>query len=135
MFVTFKRFLFCSAGLISLTLGFMGIFLPLLPTTPFLLLAAFCFIRSSKRLYNWLMNHRIFGSYIYNYLNYKAVKKEIKIGSIALLWITLTFSFLAMSSIYIRLFLIAVGIGVTIHLLSLKNLQQVEDELKSLGTQ
>ncbi|MDR2840025.1 MAG: YbaN family protein, partial [Paludibacter sp.] len=57
------KLLFIILGLISLALGIIGIFLPLLPTTPFLLLSAALFARGSQRLYNWLINHRVLGSY------------------------------------------------------------------------
>ena len=65
---TITKFILMIVGLISLIMGFIGIYLPLLPTTPFLLLPAYCFLRSSKRLYNWLINHKVFGRYIRDFL-------------------------------------------------------------------
>ena len=65
---TITKFILMIVGLISLIMGFIGIYLPLLPTTPFLLLAAYCFLCSPKRLYNWLINYKVFGRYIRDFL-------------------------------------------------------------------
>jgi uncharacterized membrane protein YbaN (DUF454 family) len=119
-----KKYLLIMLGTISLVLGFIGIFLPILPTTPFLLLSAFCYIRSSEKLYNWLINHKIFGKYIYNYMTYKAIPKKTKIIAISSLWATLTVSIIFMDNLHIRIFLILVGIGVSIHLLKLKTMDK-----------
>ncbi|MDF2820489.1 MAG: uncharacterized protein K0R15_930 [Clostridiales bacterium] len=111
-------------GTISLGLGMIGIFIPVLPTTPFLLLAAFCYLRSSKKLYTWLVNHRIFGTYIYNYMTYKAVKKRVKIVAIIFLWVSLGFSIIVVDNSHLRILLCIIGISVSIHLLRLKTLVQ-----------
>src|SRR6056297_2664833 len=105
-----KQYIFIILGTIFLILGIIGIFLPVLPTTPFLLLTSYFYLKSSKRLHDWLMNHRIFGEYIYNYITYKGIKKKDKIKSLILLYLTLSISFCL------------VGLGVTIHLLKLKTL-------------
>ena len=73
-------------GVLSVALGVLGILLPLLPTTPFLLLAAGCFVRSSPKLYAWLLNHKWFGSYIRHYREHKAIPLRAKIVVLALLW-------------------------------------------------
>ncbi len=115
-----RKILLASAGILSVGLGTVGIFLPLLPTTPFLLLAAACFIRSSDRLYDWLMNHRWFGPHIRNYREQSAVTGTAKVVTLVILWITLCCSAIwAVSSIYIRIFLLIVGISVTVHVLRL----------------
>ncbi|MCF7929118.1 MAG: YbaN family protein [Spirochaetales bacterium] len=77
-----KVFFFLLA-LLSLGLGVLGIFLPLLPTTPFLLVAAFFFVRSSDRMYTWLIGHPVLGRYIRDYLRYRAISRRAKIVSIA----------------------------------------------------
>jgi uncharacterized protein len=115
-----KKVLLIIAGLISVGLGIIGIFLPLLPTTPFLLLASYCFFRSSARLHTWLINHRIFGKYLQNYITHRAVSKSVKILSISVLWITIVISFLLIVNLYARIALVLVLIGVTIHLAILK---------------
>lgn len=118
------RYLYIILGVIFLSLGVIGVFLPILPTTPFLLLTSFCFLRSSKRLYNWLINHRIFGVFIYNYLTYKSATKNTKIGTIIFLWASLFISSLFISQLAIKLVLLAVGIGVTIHICTLRTFVQ-----------
>jgi hypothetical protein len=111
------------AGVIAVILGTVGIFIPLLPTTPFLLLAAACFTRSSRRLYRWLMNHRWFGTYIRNYREHHAITRTTKILAITLLWSTIGYAVLAVTGSWIvRLLLIAIASGVTVHLLKLKTL-------------
>lgn len=120
-----KRTVILLIGFICLALGILGIFLPLLPTTPFLLLAAACFVRASDRLYQWLVNHKIFGLYIRNYREYKAIPLKMKISSIALLWITISFSILyVVDSTAMKIILALIGIGVTIHLLHYKTLKE-----------
>jgi len=105
-------------------LGTVGIFLPLIPTTPFLLLAAACFGRSSDRFYNWLITHRWFGSYIRNYREYKAITLRTKIVTIALLWISLGYTGIGVvSALWVRILLLLTGVGVTWHVLSWKTLQ------------
>jgi hypothetical protein len=107
--------------MILLGLGVLGVFLPLLPTTPFLLLAAACFVRSSDRLYSSLMNHRLLGPYIRNYRDHRAISRGALASTLALLWATLAVSaFLTPSTALVRVILLAVGIGVTAHLLSLR---------------
>lgn len=111
------------AGILSLGLGILGVFLPLLPTTPFLLLAAGCFMRSSERLYRWLINHRWFGAYIRNYREYGAITRRAKIGTVVLLWGTIGYTALGiLSSLPLRLLLLLVAVGVTAHVLHMKTL-------------
>ena len=123
---TIKKVLLIVCGTMSLIIGTIGIVLPLLPTTPFLLLSAYCYVRSSKRLYEWLIHHKVFGIYIYSYITYRAIDLKTKIGAISLLWITLTISILIMQIPYVTLLLFIVGIGVTTHLLMLKTLSKNE---------
>ena len=109
------------SGTFFLVLGIIGIFIPLLPTTPFLLLAAACYIRGSKKFYNWLIKNRWLGEYIKNYQEGKGIPLNIKIISIMFLWITIIFSIIMIvSNIFIRIILIIIAIGVTIHILTIK---------------
>jgi uncharacterized membrane protein YbaN (DUF454 family) len=123
-----KKYLLIVLGSVSLVLGVIGIFLPVFPTTPFLLLASYCYLRSSERLYKWLINHKFFGAYIYAYLTYKAIPKKIKIRAIIFLWFPLTISAILVPLPYVWALLLIVGIGVTAHLMSLKVLSQEEIE-------
>ena len=117
-----KKYLLLIIGTISLVLGTIGIFIPILPTTPFILLASFCYIRSSNRLYDWLINHKIFGKYIYDYLVHKSVKKSAKITAVSLIWFSLFFSFYIIKNLYINLILLIIGLLVSIHIIRLKTL-------------
>jgi uncharacterized membrane protein YbaN (DUF454 family) len=113
-----------SAGLLSVGLGAAGIFLPVLPTTPFLLLAAACFMRSSDRLYEWLLTNRWFGSYIRNYREHKAITKRTKAVTIVLLWGTIGYTaFGVVSSWTLRTLLLVIAAAVTAHVLSFRTLR------------
>ena len=115
-----RKALLITIGLISIGIGTIGIFVPLLPTTVFLLIAAACFVRSSERLHTWLMTHRVFGSYIRNYREHRAMDTRTRASILVALWLTLATSAYLVGSLAVRLMLAAVGIGVTIHLLSPK---------------
>ncbi len=117
-----KRRLLVVAGLAAAGLGAAGIFLPLLPATPFLLLALFCFARSSERLHRWLLDNRICGAHLRNYLEQRAVPLSTKISSLALLWASLGASVLVMDSPWVELLLGAIGLGVSLHLLMLRTI-------------
>jgi uncharacterized membrane protein YbaN (DUF454 family) len=121
-----KKTLLLVLGSISLALGVIGVLLPVLPTTPFMLLAAFCYLRSSRRLYDWLINHRVFGTYIYNYMTYRAVTRKTKFMALFFLWLTLIISIVIVDNLHLGIFLAAVGVGVSIHLLHLKTISLQE---------
>ena len=111
-------------GLISLGLGILGAFLPVLPTTPFLLLASVLFLRSNKRLYEWLMNHPKLGTYISNFLEHKALPLRVKIVSVSTLWITLLYCAIFVAGHWaLRTLFIAIAVGVTVHILSYRTLK------------
>jgi len=121
----FFRYLLIIAGTIFLGFGIIGIFLPILPTTPFLLLAAACYARSSKRFYNWLMNNKWFGTYIKNYREGRGVPLKFKVFTISLLWVTILFSvFFVINNYWVKIILIFIAIGVTIHILTIKSYKQ-----------
>lgn len=86
------RGLWIAGGSFSLILGFIGIFLPLLPTIPFLLLAAACYFRGSEGMHKWLISNKWLGNYIKNYQEGKGIQPKAKILSISLLWITIGYS-------------------------------------------
>jgi uncharacterized membrane protein YbaN (DUF454 family) len=109
-----------AAAFLSLGFGIAGVFLPLLPTTPFVLLSAFCFLKSSRAKYEWLVNHRIFGKYIRDYITQRAMPLRSKISAISFMWLTMILSALLISNKYIALFLAVIGCAVTLHILSLR---------------
>lgn len=107
-------------GSVFVGLGVLGIFIPVLPTTPFLLLAAACYARSSERFYHWLLNHRWFGKYIRTYREGKGIPLRSKVISISLVWLTILFSILfIVHPLAVRIILIVIAAGVTVYLLSL----------------
>jgi uncharacterized membrane protein YbaN (DUF454 family) len=119
------RILLIIAGTFFVALGIIGIFVPVLPTTPFLLLAAVCYARSSRRFYGWLLNNKWFGNYIRNYLERKGIPLKVKVITLALLWITIGTSVaFAVHILVIRLILVLIAIGVSIHVLSIRTLKQ-----------
>ncbi len=114
-----KKWLLIAAGTVCVCLGVAGIFLPLLPTTPFLLLAAACYAGSSKKFYGWLISNRWFGSYIKNYREGKGLTVTVKFLSVVTLWATIGYStgFIVQSFI-VRVVLISIAVAVTAHILS-----------------
>ena len=120
-----KKRLLLIIGILSTVAGIIGIFVPILPTTPFLLLAAACYIRSSQKMYNWLLNNRFFGSYIKNYIQGNGMPLRIKVFMVILLWITIVLSaWFATQEVIIRVILGLVAIGVTIHIILIKTLEK-----------
>ncbi|MCD8080176.1 MAG: YbaN family protein [Bacteroides sp.] len=119
------KVLYIILGTLSLALGVLGIFLPLLPTTPFLLLTAALYFRGSPRLYDWLMNHKYFGPYIRNFREHKAIPLRAKILSVSLLWLTICYSiFFVISLWWVKILLAGIAIGVTCHILSFRTLRK-----------
>ncbi|MFB0972798.1 MAG: YbaN family protein [Neofamilia sp.] len=121
-----KNVLYKISGIICVILGGIGIIIPVLPTTPFLLLAAWCFVRSSDKLYDWLMNHPVFGLYIKSYIKYRGVEKRYKIFAITMLWMTIGFSVYLIEKRWVEILLVLIATGVTIHIASLKTLTREE---------
>jgi uncharacterized protein len=109
------------SGTISLLLGAIGIFVPILPTTPFLLLSAACYMRSSEIMYNWLLKNRWFGEYIRHYREGRGIPMKTKLVAITLLWVTILYSslFIVDEIIIAQIALVLVAFGVSVHLLRL----------------
>lgn len=118
------KILLLLLGSISLILGVIGIFVPLLPTTPLLLLSAWCFFRSSMKLYDRLINSKYLGTYIRNFRENKVIPLKTKIFIITLLWTSLIYCifFVADEMLWLQIVLAIILIGVTIHILSYKSM-------------
>ena len=115
----FKRTLFVVAGSALVVIGVVGIVLPLLPTTPFLLLAAVCYARSSHRLHRALLTNRFLGSYISNYIGGRGMTRRAKMWTLGLLWIGIGLSAaMATDSSVVRIGLGVILVSVTLHILS-----------------
>ena len=118
------KYLLIILGSICLALGVIGIFLPLLPTTPFLLLSAALYVRSSDKLYQWLIHQKYLGEYIRNFREHKAIPLRAKITSITMVWITLTYCALAIADeVWLKAIFLVLAISVTWHILSYKTLK------------
>ncbi len=113
-----KKALLFASGSISLGLGVLGMVLPILPTTPFLLLSIACYCRSSERMYHWMLNNRLFGKYISNYRAGKGIPLKTKIFALAVLWLLIVYSVIFVVGIlFVQIILLAIAVGVTIHLI------------------
>ena len=118
------KWILTISGLLALGLGILGIFLPVLPTTPLLLLAAALFLRSNKGLYDWLLNHPKLGPYIRNFMEHKAIPLKIKVISVSLVWITLLNCAIFVADHWVfRLFFIVLAAAISAHILSYRTLK------------
>lgn len=116
-----KRLALLLAGSVALVLGAIGVFVPLLPTTPFLLLAAACFIRSSPRAYRWLMGNRLLGGYIRSYRSGAGIPLRVKVFTLSLLWLTIGYSALhVVQNLWIRIGLGIIAVAVTAHIVTIR---------------
>ena len=126
-----KKIIYIFIGSVSLVLGVIGAFFPVLPTTPFLLLAAFCYMRSSRRMYQWLIHNKMFGAYVYSYVTYRAIPKKTKIRAITILWATLILSIIYVPLFYVKALLLVIGTAATVYLTRLDTLDN--EEAKALA--
>jgi uncharacterized membrane protein YbaN (DUF454 family) len=123
--------LYFIAGTISLALGIIGIILPILPTTPFLLLSAACYAKSSERFYNWLINNKILGAYIRNYIEGTGMPVKVKIFTLSLLWITMSITiFLFIQMIWIKIVLLIIAVIVSIHIIMIRPKKKCREEIE-----
>jgi uncharacterized membrane protein YbaN (DUF454 family) len=104
-------------GCIALLLGVLGIFLPLLPTTPFLLLASACFARGSTRMHGWLINNRHFGPYVRDFEQGKGIPLKGKAVAVTLMWLSMAYAFFRLGDASLKWLLPALAIGVSVYLI------------------
>lgn len=123
-----KRILYMTLGILCVIIGTIGIFFPILPTTPLLLLAAWFFARSNQKFHNWLMNHPIHGKYIRDYLEKHAVKKSHRTKALIMLWSGMSLTMYLVRKPVVIIILSIIGSLVTIHLLRLRVLPDTEFE-------
>jgi uncharacterized membrane protein YbaN (DUF454 family) len=122
---TLKRVLLIIVGTAAVIVGIVGIFLPVLPTTPFLLLAATCYAASSKRFYSWLMANRLFGAHLKNYREGRGMSAKVKTGTLSLMWATMGLSiYFFIESLPLKLLLLGIAIAVSIHVLMIKTMTE-----------
>lgn len=121
-----KKTLYNIAGTVALLLGIVGIFLPLVPTTPFIILASACYMRGSGRMHLWLINQRHLGPYLRRYHEGRGIPLRIKITALACMWTSLTVSIWVVPLMWVKILLAAVGVGVTVYLLRVRTLDPSE---------
>jgi uncharacterized membrane protein YbaN (DUF454 family) len=126
------RGLWFTAGTICLVLGAIGIVLPILPTTPFLLASAACYYKSSSKMHRWLIHNKWFGEYIRNYQEGKGIPRKTKITALTVLWVTIGVSIVffldrllpTVLVLPMQLTMIIVAIVVTLYMLRLPTYEQ-----------
>ena len=116
------RYVLLVVGWLSVVLGVIGIFVPVLPTTPFLLLAAACFVRSSRRFYLWLVNHRHLGPWIRDYLEGNGIPLKGKVYAIGLMWASIGLSCYLVPLPWARAFMLTSAVLVSLYILHQKTL-------------
>lgn len=114
------RYVLFACGCLSVVLGVIGIFLPVLPATPFLLLAAACFARSSQRFYLWLVLHPRLGPWVRDYLEGQGIPRKGKVWALVLMWSSISFSIWIVPLLWVRVFMLISAVCVTIYILKQK---------------
>lgn len=115
-----KKKLYIAFGFLAVALAIIGVFIPGLPTVPFLLVALFCFERSSKKYHDMIMNNKYFGPVLQDYYSGKGLTLSIKIKAISFLTCGIAFSIYKIQNLHARIALVVVWIGVAIHIILLK---------------
>jgi hypothetical protein len=115
----FVRWLLLVVGWLSVAGGIIGLFVPLIPTVPLLLLAAACFARSSERFHQWLLEHNRLGPLVRDYLGGSGIPRRAKLTAIAMVWISVPASAYFVPVPWVRILLLAIAVGVTLYLLRL----------------
>lgn len=113
------RYFLLVAGFFFVVLGVLGIFLPILPSTPFLLLAAACYVRSSERFYAWLLSHPTLSKYVLGYLDGQGIPAKAKKYTLLTLWLTLSLTLFIVPLWPIRILLAVIGLSVSVYILRL----------------
>ena len=115
------RSLLLICGFLFTFLALLGAILPLIPTTPFLIVASACFYRSSPRFYNWMMNNRYFGKYLRDYREGKGIRPGVKIAALTFLWLSSVISVLFfVPFLWLKILIISMAAGVTVHIRMIK---------------
>lgn len=130
-----QRALYMSAGTVSLALATLGLFIRgLLPTTPFLLLAAYCYGRSSPRMYHWIYTHRVFGPILVDWEDHRSLSRRTKAVGIASVWIGILLSIVILQFTapparlgYLQALLVLVATSVTVFLATRPTATRTDD--------
>lgn len=114
-----KKYVLIALGSIALAFGVVGMFIPILPTTPFLLITSYCYIRSSKSLHSWLLNHHVLGRYIKDYVEHRAVPRKVKVVALGTLWPSLGFTIFLVPLMPVKILLAVIGSIVSFYIIRL----------------
>lgn len=115
-----RKGFYIMLGTLALVLGFLGLFIPVLPTTPFVILAAACYFRGSERLYNWILDSKLFGETIRNYRAGRGLKRGTKIRALSLMWAVILLSaFLFIENTLLRVSMIGIAAVVSAFIIRL----------------
>jgi len=112
------RTLWVILGTVFLVVGAIGVVLPVLPTTPLLLLTAGCYARGSQRFHHWLLHNRVFGHYIRDYYEGRGIPLRTKLTSLVMLWAVILWSIWRVDQLHVRLALGVVAVAVSAHVLT-----------------
>ncbi len=119
------RGVYVVVGTIALVIGAIGIFLPVIPTTPLVILAAACYYRGSERLHAWILSSRRFGETIKNYQEGRGLTRDTKVRAISMMWASIIISaWFFVSNLFVRVAMIGVAIGVTVYLVRLPTMEK-----------
>ncbi|MET0646474.1 MAG: YbaN family protein [Pyrinomonadaceae bacterium] len=121
--ISAKKAVLVAAGSVCLALAVLGVFLPLLPATPFLLLASACYVRSSERLHGWLMGNRVLGGYIRNFQERRGIPLRAKFATVAVLWLSLLYSIYRLDLPWVELMLVVMGLTSSFFIFRMKTLK------------
>ncbi len=120
-----KKGIYFIVGIIALAAGVIGVFLPVLPTTPFILLSAWCFFRSSTKIYEWVISNEKFGPTIQNYQEGRGITPSTKIRAIVMMWLAISVSvYFFITNIYLIALMYTIAIGVSVYLYRLPTLKK-----------
>ena len=130
----FLRWILICCGWLSIAGGVIGIFLPLVPTVPFLLLAAACFTRSSERFHTWLVEHNYLGPLVGDYLNGSGIPLRARRMAIGMVWVSFpATTFLFVQVFWLKITLMSIAAGITLYLLSLPATSQMDEDSSKSG--
>ena len=130
LYLCVVKILIIILGAISFGLAVLGMFLPLLPTTPLLLLAAALWLKASPALYAWLLAHPVFGEYIRNFREYRAIPLRAKIVSVSLVWLTIGYCIFVVVDAWwwAQLLMALLATAITWHILSFATLEKIKEK-------
>jgi hypothetical protein len=129
------RWILICCGWCSIAAGVVGIFVPLLPTVPFLLLAAACFTRSSERFHSWLLEHSHLGPLVRDYLTSGGIPLRAKRVAIGMVWVSFPVSvFLFAQAVWLKIVLLSIASGITLYLMQIPTAPPVEKTAETMKT-